>query len=544
MIKGYTEKLTGNPLADAYLRGESKVQALYHYKAGDAADLLTRVKDIDAYYQPERRESLVQAVRTYTARVTGITSHTEALLTKLADSNALTVVTGQQAGLFTGPLYTLYKAVTAVAYADYYEKLLNRPVVPIFWVAAEDHDFQEVAEAFFIKDNGELFRSHLREQPFMRTPIGYHKITNEEIQRIVDELSIHLPEGMYREELVAEIASSYFSTENMVDGFVRLLSKWLQDYPILFVNPLDIQIRKLMSDAFRAVIERPVDFQLAARRGEQAVRELGFVPQVALVPTHTLIFTIEHGKRSALDFDPETGNYTLRDSKRKISQQELLDRLEERPQDFSAGVLFRPVTQDYLLPVISYVGGAAEIAYHGMMKEIFIKSGRKTPPLLLRQRAFLLTGQVNRALERFQIKADDVLAGNLVFDRLLEQETKDLQQSLDTLKSCLLAELADFQNTLVELDVQLHRALAKTEFTISNGIDRLSNRARKSLLRKNQDIATSAQVLESWIHPKAKEQERILSPLSPISKYGTLWLKDLWFDTPPDWEQIKCITLE
>lgn len=544
MIKGYTEKSTGNPLADAYFRGESRVQELYHYKAGDTTDLFTRVKDVDTYYPSEQRVALVKALRSYAARVTGINSSTASLLDKLENRQALTVVTGQQAGIFTGPLYTLYKAITTVAYAAYYEKLLDRPVVPVFWVAAEDHDFQEVAEAFFIKENGELFRSHLREQPFMRTPIGFHKIAKEEINRILSELSVHLPEGMYREQLVEEIATSYTTTDNMVDGFISLLSKWLNDYPILFVNPMDPELRQLMSESFRLVIEHPEDYQLAAAHGDQAVRDLRFVPQVEISPAHTLIYLIDHGKRSAIDYDRELGIYTLRDSKRKISQQELLDRLEERPQDFSAGVLYRPVTQDFLLPVLTYVGGAAEVAYHGMMKGIFSASGRKTPPLQLRGRAFLLTGQVNRALERFAIKADDVLEGNFVYDRLLENETKELDQWMDTLKSTMLDDLSKYKGKLLDLDPQLQRALSKTEFTLTKNIDRLSSRARKSLLRKNQEVAISAQVLESWIHPKGKEQERVLSPLSPIAKYGTQWFKDLWFETPTAWDQIKCITLE
>ncbi len=544
MIKGYTEKSTGNPLADAYFRGESRVQELYHYKAGDTNDLLTRVKDVDTCYPSEQREALAKALRSYAERVTGITSGIASLLDKLENHQALAVVTGQQAGIFTGPLYTMYKAVTTVAYAAYYEKLLNRPVVPVFWVAAEDHDFQEVAEAWFIKENGELFRSHLREQPFKRTPIGYHKITDEEIKRILNELSVHLPAGMYRDQLMEEIASAYQKTDNMVDGFISLLASWLKDYPILFVNPLDRELRQLMSDAFRLVIERPEEYQKAAARGDQAVRDMGYVPQVEITSTHTLIYMIDHGKRSAIDYDRELGIYSLRDSKRKISQQELLDRLEAHPEDFSAGVLYRPVTQDFLLPVLSYVGGAAEVAYHGMMKGIFAASGRKIPPLQLRQRAFLLTGQVNRALERFDIMADDVLDGNFVFDRLLEEETKDIDQWMDALKASMLAELTKFEESFLELDPQLRRALSKTEFTVSKSIERLSSRTRKSLLRKNHEIAISAQVLESWIHPKGKEQERMLSPLSPIAKYGTMWLKDLWFDTPTNWNQVKCITLE
>ncbi len=544
MINTYLEFATGNPLTDAYLRGDGHVQSLYHYRAGDPAAITARAADVDGYYRPEQRRALVAALRAYAKRVTGGGDATEALLAKLSDDRALVVVTGQQAGIFSGPLYTIYKAVSAVAYAAYCEKTIHRPVVPVFWAAGEDHDFQEVADAWYVKDDGELSRAHLREQPYVRTPVGLHRIAADEMNRILGELAVHLPTGMYRDQTVAQIAAAYEGADNMVDGFVRLMSAWLKDFPMLYVNPLDKPVRELMSAAFRSVLARPAAYQAAAASGERAVREKGFEPQVELTPAHTLIYLIEHGKRTALDYNQEQGVFTLRDAKRHVSQQELLHRLEERPQDYSSGVLFRPVAQDYLLPVLAYVGGAAEIAYHGMMKEIFTVAGRKTPPLYLRERAYLLTRQVGRALERFQIKATDVLQGDFVFAKLLERETRDIDEWMTRLKSSLLTELFAAQSPLLEIDDQLERAVAKTERTIERGVDRLANRVRRTVLKNNQEVYVSARLLENWLSPKGKEQERVLSPLSAIAKFGTNWIRDLWFDTPPDWRSVQCIHLE
>lgn len=543
MIRGSTWNLTGNPLADAYLEGDQKAIGLFDCDVHHPNFAKERANEVTAHFTLDQRQALVQAMRQATERVTGISKQSSVLLDKLALPDCLTVVTGQQAGIFTGPLYTLYKAVTAVAYAAYYEKLLQRPVVPVFWVAGEDHDFQEVADAWYITEQGELVRAHLREQPYVRTPVGLHRITSEEFRRLLEELSVRLPEGLYREELLQTLAAAYGEAGQMVDGFIRLLAKWMEGFPILFVNPLDRGFRRLMSDAFRAVLEHPTLFQAAAAAGDRAVRELGYKPQVELTPRHTHMYLIEHGKRSALDYDPETAEFSLRDSGRNISKQELLERLENSPQDFSAGVLFRPVTQDFLLPVLAYVGGAAEIAYHGMLKSIFAAVGRKIPPLHMRQRAFLLTRQVDRALTRLQLQTDEVLDDNFVFTKLLDSETRDLDQKMESLNATLLDELSKYREELLEMDPQLARAFAKTEMTLTKGIERLSRRSRRSLLRKNHELFVSTQILSSWIHPRGQEQERLLSPLSPIAKYGVRFLQDLWFEEPPDWREIKCIRL-
>ena len=519
-------KLTGNDLADAYLRGEPGVRSLYDYDVQDPDFPANRARDLDDLYDESRRAELVSALATY-ARELGVEEQTEPLLAKLSMPGCLTVVTGQQAGLFVGPVYTLYKAVSAVALAKQYEAALGRPVVPVFWVASEDHDFEEVASASYVTRYGTVARASLRDRPLLRTPVGRHRLSGRDRERLLRELAAELPDGLYRDDVLTAVASAYQEGTDMATGFARLLSTWLKDLPILVVDPLRPELRALMRSAFEHVLAAPLAFHAAAVQGAQAVREAGFTPQVEIHDRHTLLYLLDQGLRHAIDLTDDADALALRDTLARMPIAGLRSRLAAHPEDFSAGVLYRPVTQDTLLPVLAYVGGAAEVAYHGMMRPVFAAAGRKVPPLIVRARALQIPQFVARSLESFGVSRDVALAPGWLPGYLAQDIAPSVSEVIAHLSDAAESLLASQRDYFLAIDPSMERSLRKTARSVEHSLSRLSAKTASALRRRRSEEVRAHELIMAWLMPDAHEQERILSPLSLITLYGTAWLQSL-----------------
>nr|NNM91105.1 bacillithiol biosynthesis cysteine-adding enzyme BshC [Bacilli bacterium] len=532
------QKSTGNPLTDAYLRGDSHVADLYDYPAHEIEALRSRVLDLDRHYEDQRRAQVVAAIREYMKRIVPDSQPVADLLDKLSRRDTLVVVTGQQAGLFTGPLYTLYKAMSTIVIAKEYEETLNRPVVPVFWIASEDHDFDEVASAYYVRDDGLLTRAHLHDRPPLRTPVGHHDISKNDFLRLMNELAVTLPDGVYKHELLHDIDNAFVEAPKMDDFFAKMLVKWLHDLPILLVNPMCREFREPVRDAFRIVIEDPDRFRDAAQFGARKVVGKGFTPQVDIAPAHSLLYFIEDKKRCALDVSAQDKQFLLRDAKISYSKEQLLAYLEERPEDFSAGVLYRPVVQDFLLPVITYVGGAAEIAYHGMMREIFHAAGRKMPPLRLRQRIVLVPRRVSRALLHYDVALEDALSRDVLDEVIMREFTPSIDDVIVTMQTEIQKVIHSRKEYFTTIDEDLLQAVMRTEQALHQDLARLQGRAHRTLRRNRSELVTALTMVNAWLRPQATEQERVLSPLSVIAKYGVNWLAELAQRPSPSWDEI------
>jgi len=521
-----TIRPTGNPLADAYMSGAAAAQRLYAYDVHDPQFASLRAQDLDQSYDEMQRPKLVAALRSYAMEL-GAETYAEPLLQKLATPGCLVVVTGQQAGIFTGPAYTLYKAVSTVALARQLEAKLGRPVVPVFWLAAEDHDFDEAASAWYVTRGGQLSRAVVKDRPPLRTPVGRHQISARDIEQMFAQLAAELPDGMYREDVLREARAAYDRTNNMADGFAALLAHWLQDCPLLFVNPLRRDVRELMQPAFARVLERPELFVQAAKAGAAAVRASGYTPQVDVHDHHSLIFLVDDDRRSAIDLTDDSLMFTLRDRQEVVARSDIYHRLQKHPEDFSAGVLYRPVTQDELFPVLAYVGGAAEVAYHGMMGPVFAAAGRKVPPLFLRSRVLQVPRSVKRALASYQIEIADVQRAGLLEEWLVRDVQPSLDQVLGDLERAVTELVSDNSAYFVSIDDTMHKAVAKTKLALARDVQRLRSKAYTALRRRHAQVVATHSELTAWLWPEGHEQERLLSPLSLLAKYGTGWLLEL-----------------
>ncbi|KYP81836.1 bacillithiol biosynthesis protein BshC [Ferroacidibacillus organovorans] len=246
---------TGNDVTDAYLEGDARIRAFYDY-GFDQASLKRRSFDVAQHYDETQRDLLLEAIREQLSNATEIQ---RAQWERLRDPRALVVVTGQQAGLFTGPLYTIHKALSTVALARQMEQEMNVPVIPVFWVAAEDHDFDEVASAHYVSDEGTLRRVSLKTRPVPRTPVGIHDVPAREMRGMLEQISADLRDGLYTADLVAELNTLHAAHSRMGTLFQKTLQAWLGEFPILVIDPTTRAMRRAAAAAFAQVLDEKED---------------------------------------------------------------------------------------------------------------------------------------------------------------------------------------------------------------------------------------------------------------------------------------------
>lgn len=439
----------------------------------------------------------------------------------LRASDTVAVITGQQAGLFTGPLYTIYKALSTVKLA----RELNQKgikAVPVFWAATEDHDFEEVSEAFIMEKTGELVGS--KYVPKGRTkgsPVGSTTIASD-IEQLIEQLFEDLPQTEFSAELHDKLAQIWADGAKFGDAFGRTLAWVLRKFGIVHIDPMHAGIKRISAPIFEAAIENVDEIVVSVvARGEELV-DHGFHTQVLVEKDYfPLFWHDDEGRRLALRKTGE-GAFKVKEGHNAFSVSELLKIAVNEPERFSPGVMLRPVVQDFLFPTACYFGGGAEVAYFAQNSEVYRVLGRPVTPVFHRQSFTVVEPKQRRVMEKFGLD----LAG--LFGGKEETTLKLASESVSPDTARLFAEVDERINT--EMD-RLDQSVSHIEPTLANNVARRRQRIiyhiaalrKKSLLAKvrNDEIANrQIDELFAVLLPHGELQERTINVFSYINKYG------------------------
>ena len=285
------------------------------------------------------------------------------------------VVTGQQVGLFSGPAFTLYKALTTVRLANYLTEL-GVPAVPVFWLATEDHDLAEVAEVATLDDEYNLISlADHGDSPGLRSPVGNVRLTQESTQALA-RLEASLPSGPARDCLLQDLRQTYTPGATWVDAFGRFMARLLSRWGVILLNPLDPAVHQLSAEVYSQALEQAPELRARVLERSQSLLRSGYHAQVNVTEDSTLLFVTREGNR--LPIHQRDGEYFVEGTQR-ASIEELRSELADDPLAFSPNVLLRPLVQDTLLPTIAYVAGPSELAYLAQAQVLYQTFGRPQP---------------------------------------------------------------------------------------------------------------------------------------------------------------------
>ncbi len=441
---------------------------------------------------------------------------------RLRESDCFTVFTGQQAGLFSGPIYTIYKALSAIKLA---ETLTNggMNVIPVFWIASEDHDFDEISKTASINRNNAYIETRYSPENLVEnSPIGFVEI-DDGIYKTIEHFIDSQTSTEFTEKLRDILKKSYTLRATFGNAFGKLLAELFRESGLVFVSPLNESLRNLSSPIFEQAIKHSETIADRLLRRNTELREAGYHSQVLVEDDFFPFFFIdEQGQRNALRFDNNTEKILAKNSNLEWSKKEFLGVAKEFPECLSPNALMRPVVQDYLFPTVCYFGGGAEIAYFAQNSVIYEVLNRPVTPIRHRSSFTIIDGKHSRNMRKHGLEFSDLFSGKdellarIVDEYLNPTTTKLFDETFENVDR----QLESLKNALGESDPSLLGSLKKRREKILWHIDTLKKKFQKAEISKDRFIKGRVDGIFDSLLPKGVLQERNLNFLYFYNLYG------------------------
>ena len=439
---------------------------------------------------------------------------------------ASAVVTGQQVGLFGGPLFSLFKALTTI-------KLANEATsagcdsVPVFWLATTDHDLAEISHISVLAADGLLHKLTASTQGGQDAPVGTVTF-GPEIAPLVEAAARLLGDS----EVTSFLRESYRPGENFGSAFARLFSRLFAEWGVVLLDASDPELQQIAQPIYLAAIERAAELDDALLSRGKELEAAGYHQQVKVTPSSTLLFMLGNGARTPVHRRSNGGtaqtDFLVGDE--TIPRAEMVGRISSEPHLFSANVLLRPVVQDYLLPTVAYVGGAAEVAYFGQGAVVYKALLGRATPILPRFSATIVEGKPQALLERYGLAVPDIFREPESLRETLAKHTlpADLQSAFDQADASLKKSLAAIQQSLERLDKTLVEAAANAGSKMQHQLEQLRSRAARAELRQSEVLGRHAELLSNALYPNKVLQEREIGGIYFAARHGTQFLRELY----------------
>jgi bacillithiol synthase len=482
-------------------------------------------------HDPSRRER-VSTILERQNKSWDASPQTFANLTRLRQG-ATAIVTGQQVGLFGGPMFAVYKALTAVKLAE--EATAGGvDAVPIFWLATSDHDLAEVNHVSIPGPDGLLRTFTTPSHGVAGAPVSDVRL-GQEILPVVEEAASLLGDS----EASLFLRESYRPGETMGTAFARFYARLFAQWGVILLDAADADLHRVAQPIYRAAIERAEELDAALLGRGQALESAGYYQQVKVTESSVLLFAMDQGARTAIHRranGTKPGGTHLAEfalgsepGAEKLSSEELLDQIASAPENFSPNVLLRPVVQDYLLPTLAYAGGPAEASYFPQASAVYEKLLGRVTPVVPRFSATLVEPKVQRWLRQYDISVPDAFHGPEALRRKLASTTlpEDLQAAFEHANKSVEESFSSLQEALAKLDPTLVEASQTGASKVRYQLDRLRERATAAELRRSEVVSRHAEALSQILYPDGALQERGIAGAYFVARHGTELLRSI-----------------
>jgi bacillithiol biosynthesis cysteine-adding enzyme BshC len=430
------------------------------------------------------------------------------------------VATGQQAGLLTGPLYSIYKAITAILLAKRVRDRFGARCVPVFWVASDDHDFEEVRTAHLLTKSHELLSLTYTPAASVEGLPIYNVPLEESLHGLVDQAAAQTTGSEFRDEVAQFLHESLAASGSFADWMARLMARLFRDTPLILVSPYLPVARSLVAPVFEQDIRDPLVSTMLLNDTGKRLQDLDYRQQIVKGTTECNFFVEMGGRRCKVLFDNE--RYAFPDESQSASIEELTEMLRSAPDRFTANVALRCIVQQHLFPVVAYVGGPGEVAYWAQLKPLFRHFGKEMPVVYPRAQARLTNTKLKQLMEEYQFTLED-LGGPLepLVERALQLTTRaPAQEIVQRNRTSILGAFAPLAEELEPLNKSAAAMARKLAERVEAELGNIERTIAKS--DEEHADATRKQVerLCTTFFPLRKPQERVLSVFSFLFEHG------------------------
>ncbi|MEP7148446.1 MAG: bacillithiol biosynthesis cysteine-adding enzyme BshC [Acidobacteriota bacterium] len=513
--------------SDLFLRYQSNPLDLKKYYPSaitSHANVANRIPEVLSAYSVDRAALCV--ILAEQNRNFGAGAKTFENIELLGRDDTVAILTGQQAGLFTGPLYTIYKALSAIKMATCLrERGLN--AVPVFWAATEDHDFDEISQAFMLGPGGsEQIEFKLgRPEESEGLSVGEIPIVDSFAEKVKD-LSSLLPPSEFKDAHVDALTEIWIPGRTIGEAFCRHLQRIFENYGLIVVDPLDVRLKKLVAPIYAEATTRNEEIVEALVDRSAELESDGFRPQVLITPDYfPLFYHTDDGVRRAVRRKTD-GKYRVTETKFELSAAELAELAVNEPERLSPGVMLRPVVQDYLFPTVCYFGGGAEISYFAQNSEVYRILARPVTTILHRQSFTVIEAKHARTLEKYNLNFVDLFGGlervlPTIVERFLNPASSSLFAEADEEVNLALDRLG---KELSRIDPTLAANLATRRRKILYHISALRKKFHRVQFERDEVVNRQLKALFASLWPDGQLQERSLNVEGFTSRYGPYFI--------------------
>ena len=438
----------------------------------------------------------------------------------LSSNKTIAVVTGQQLGMFGGPLYTIYKTITAIKLCNYLkEKYDGYQFVPVFWLEGDDHDYDEVRQVNILNNENQL------------TPIIYNDGEPDEtnrgsiaelkfnvnIENTILNLENSLRDTEFRNSILAFYKSFYSANKSFLESFRELMIKLFDEYGLIVFNPVFPAVKNLLKGIFKKEISNYMN-QTGSLVERSAELEDLYHAQVKVKPIN--LFLMDNNERVLIE--PAEKEYRLKGKRKKFTQDELISKIDSEPEKFSPNVLLRPICQDYLFPTGFYVGGPSEISYFAQITPLYKIYGINQPYIYPRSSATIVEKGAKSVLEKYSLEYSDLFTSEdeLISKIVSSKSELNIENMFDDVSTSTNKLLKSVGEQLANLDKTLPDITNKTMQKIDDALTYLKGKAEDSEKRKYETTIRQLTKVRNLLYPNSNLQERELNFIYFANKYG------------------------
>ncbi len=447
-------------------------------------------------------------------------------LDRWVEESGVVVTTGQQPGFLGGPLYSLYKGITAVRLARRLEESLGRPVLPVFWVASEDHDWDECDHAHLIDASNRLVRVRVPDPGHHHRAI--HRVSlGREHEAIIGEISEIIPNTEFKPHYLELIRESYGPGATLADGFRAVLSALLGPLGMLVVDAANPTVKAASGELLLAELDRAAEHEAILREEAAAVEGDGFPLQVPILKGGVNLFLEGPAGRERLY--RQRARFKLHRSGQVVTADEIRSRAGQDPLVLSPNVLLRPLVESRVLPVVSYVAGPGEIAYHGQIGRLYEAHGLRMPVLFPRHAVTVVESKIRRVIDKFGLGLDSLQrpAHALATEIARAGVPDDVKALLRRLRRSIGQGAEELLDLSAEIDATLRGPVTHARNQALRAFQDAERKIIRSVRRENATALGQLEKARTHLFPKGKPQERVLNPLYYLARYGNSFIEEL-----------------
>jgi bacillithiol synthase len=449
----------------------------------------------------------------------------------LRDPRTVAIVTGQQAGLFGGPLFTLLKALTAIRLAEQVRAEHGVPTVAVFWIDAEDHDWDEVKACSVLDTEMKPLAIAAGDPPHSHSgPVARVRL-DESVNAAVSALEAALPGTEFTPAMLDGLRRAYAPGTGMADAFGRWLESVLGSRGLIVFDASDAAAKPLVAHIFAGEIEQAGQTARLAAEAGSALEARGYHAQATPHEGSLALFHMNAGRQP---IKPQAGGFLVGD--RTESGTALLDRVRRSPEEFSPSVLLRPIVQDTLFPTACYVAGPNELAYLGQLRRVYDAFSTPMPLIQQRATATVVDSNAMRFLTRHDVALESLRAQDeAVLNAVLEaQLPSSVEASLEDAARTLEQRMERLSKEVVQVDPTLEGASRSTLSRMQDDLKKLHGKIIQAAKRKDETLRRQFQNARSQAFPGGEPQERAVGFVYFLNKYGPALVDRLYAELPTD----------